>query len=107
VHISPREQEKLLLLWAAEVATRRRTRGLRLNHQVIECTVCRTGFERPDMAGCPFHSEPDNMQAICSLCCSLEKGCHDMCKKPGGQSEGVVDLTVSPSAPGHGRSTRH
>src|SRR4051794_22421888 len=32
VHISPREQEKLLLLWAAEVASRRRARGLRLNH---------------------------------------------------------------------------
>jgi urease gamma subunit len=32
VHISPREQEKLLLLWAAEVAARRRARGLRLNH---------------------------------------------------------------------------
>jgi urease subunit gamma len=32
VHISPREQEKLLLLWAAEVASRRRARGVRLNH---------------------------------------------------------------------------
>src|SRR4051812_15470833 len=32
VHLSPREQEKLQLLWAAEVASRRRARGLRLNH---------------------------------------------------------------------------
>ncbi|MDQ1632715.1 MAG: hypothetical protein QOC80_2687, partial [Frankiaceae bacterium] len=72
-----------------------------LSAEVIECTVCRTGFERPDMAGCPFHSKPDNMQAICSLCCSLEKSCHDMCKKPDGQDGRVVDLTLSPSAPGH------
>jgi purine-cytosine permease-like protein len=72
-----------------------------LSSEVLECTVCRTGFERPDMAGCPFHSEPDNMQAICSLCCSLEKNCHDMCKQPDGESGRVVDLTLSPSAPGH------
>lgn len=35
MHISPREQEKLLLLWAAEVASRRRARGLRLNHAEV------------------------------------------------------------------------
>jgi hypothetical protein len=27
------------------------------------------------MAECPFHSGP-----ICSLCCTLEKTCDDMCK---------------------------
>jgi hypothetical protein len=53
-----------------------------------ECTVCTTSFERPDMASCPFHSGP-----ICSLCCSLDKACHDMCKK----GNGLLDLTV-PSA---------
>ncbi|MFE4963266.1 purine-cytosine permease family protein [Streptomyces sp. NPDC056660] len=42
---------------------------------VLTCTVCTTEFERPDVAGCPFHSG-----AICSLCCSLEKDCHDSCK---------------------------
>lgn len=73
-----------------------------LSAEVIDCTVCRTGFERPDMAGCPFHSKADNRQAaICSLCCRLEKSCHDMCKKPDGQDGRVVDLTLSPSAPGH------
>ncbi|HWG73674.1 MAG TPA: hypothetical protein VG184_06435 [Acidimicrobiales bacterium] len=45
---------------------------------MLECTVCATSFERPDMAGCPFHHG-----TICSLCCSLEKHCHDMCKTPG------------------------
>ncbi len=32
MHLTPREQEKLLVFTAAEVARRRRTRGLKLNH---------------------------------------------------------------------------
>jgi len=32
VHLTPREQEKLLIFTAAEVARRRRARGLKLNH---------------------------------------------------------------------------
>jgi len=32
MHLSPREQEKLLIFTAAEVARRRRARGLKLNH---------------------------------------------------------------------------
>lgn len=32
MHLTPREQEKLLIFTAAEVARRRRARGLRLNH---------------------------------------------------------------------------
>jgi urease gamma subunit len=32
VHLTPREQEKLLIFTAAEVARRRRARGLRLNY---------------------------------------------------------------------------
>jgi urease gamma subunit len=32
VHLTPREQDKLLVFMAAEVARRRRTRGLRLNY---------------------------------------------------------------------------
>ena len=52
----------------------------------LECTVCRTEFERPDMAHCPFHAG-----AICSLCCSLDKACHDVCKKG---LAGSVDLPM-------------
>nr|MDQ2838950.1 hypothetical protein [Actinomycetota bacterium] len=47
-----------------------------LSSATLECSVCAHSFERPDMAGCPFHGG-----AICSLCCSLDKQCHDMCKK--------------------------
>ena len=32
MQLSPREQERLTVLWAAEVASRRRARGLRLNY---------------------------------------------------------------------------
>ncbi len=32
MHLTPREQDKLLIFMAAEVARRRRGRGLRLNH---------------------------------------------------------------------------
>lgn len=32
MHLTPREQEKLLVVVAADVARRRRERGLRLNH---------------------------------------------------------------------------
>jgi purine-cytosine permease-like protein len=41
----------------------------------LTCVVCEQPYEGPDMAHCPFHTGP-----VCSLCCTLEKGCHDMCK---------------------------
>jgi purine-cytosine permease-like protein len=55
---------------------------------ILNCTVCTTDFERPDVANCPFHSGP-----ICSLCCSLEKDCHDSCKSAPGAT-GPVDLSM-------------
>ncbi|TDU04443.1 purine-cytosine permease-like protein [Streptomyces sp. 846.5] len=50
-----------------------------LSAATLTCKVCAEDFERPDIAGCPFHQG-----AICSLCCSLEKDCHDSCKTTGG-----------------------
>ncbi|MEA2373499.1 MAG: hypothetical protein QOH12_3893 [Solirubrobacteraceae bacterium] len=44
----------------------------------ITCIVCGEAYETPDMSTCPFHKG-----AICSLCCTLEKSCHDVCKAPG------------------------
>jgi purine-cytosine permease-like protein len=41
----------------------------------VTCTVCSVDYELPDTASCPFHAGP-----ICSLCCTLEKSCADMCK---------------------------
>ncbi|WP_334170659.1 purine-cytosine permease family protein [Sinomonas sp.] len=45
----------------------------------VECAVCSTSYERPDIADCTMTGK-----GVCSLCCSLEKSCHDLCKKPAG-----------------------
>jgi hypothetical protein len=47
---------------------------------VLNCVTCTDDYEAPDMTYCPFHKG-----TICSLCCTLEKECHDMCKKPGAE----------------------
>jgi len=44
---------------------------------VLNCVTCTDGYETPDMTDCPYHKG-----TICSLCCTLETECHDMCKKP-------------------------
>jgi purine-cytosine permease-like protein len=44
----------------------------------LRCAICNYDYEPPDMALCPFYEGP-----ICSLCCSLEAHCHDICKRPG------------------------
>jgi diguanylate cyclase (GGDEF)-like protein len=40
------------------------------------CGVCNIKYSGKDMASCPMYSTN-----ICSLCCSLEARCHDMCKE--------------------------
>ena len=39
------------------------------------CVICEREYEGPDMASCPAYGGP-----ICSLCCSLDARCHDLCK---------------------------
>src|SRR5690606_23939933 len=46
------------------------------------CTVCETRFETADMALCPAYGG-----SICSLCCSLDARCHDLCKTDARLSE--------------------
>ncbi|OSQ49414.1 ATPase [Thalassospira alkalitolerans] len=48
------------------------------------CCICEHRFDREDMAHCPAYSGP-----ICSLCCSLDSRCHDMCK-PHGRFSGQI-----------------
>lgn len=45
------------------------------------CSVCESAYELPDIADCPVVSG-----AICSLCCSLDATCGDVCRTaaPGG-----------------------
>ncbi|WP_137131720.1 ATP-binding protein [Rhizobium sp. FY34] len=45
------------------------------NQSSITCSICEHPFEPEDMAWCPAYAAP-----ICSLCCSLDSRCHDMCK---------------------------
>ena len=39
------------------------------------CAVCKEAFESEDMLGCPFHGG-----SICSLCCTIDNVCSDVCK---------------------------
>nr|WP_239482182.1 ATP-binding protein [Pseudomonas insulae] len=41
----------------------------------LECVLCANPFEREDIAFCPAYGAP-----ICSLCCSLDARCGDLCK---------------------------
>lgn len=41
----------------------------------LTCSICEHDFEPEDMAWCPAYAAP-----ICSLCCSLDSRCHDLCK---------------------------
>ncbi len=54
----------------------RQSSGLPAGEAEIRCSICENRFERPDMAFCPAYDAP-----ICSLCCTLEARCHDLCKK--------------------------
>jgi len=42
---------------------------------VLRCCICERDYEGPDMAHCPAYQGP-----ICSLCCSLDARCGDLCK---------------------------
>lgn len=43
----------------------------------VRCCTCERSYEAADMAFCPFYDGN-----ICSLCCSLDTHCHDICKQP-------------------------
>jgi hypothetical protein len=52
-----------------------RTSDLPAGATELPCTVCEGSYDTVDMATCPHHGG-----TICSLCCSTEGTCHDMCK---------------------------
>jgi signal transduction histidine kinase/CheY-like chemotaxis protein/purine-cytosine permease-like protein len=53
----------------------RKPRQAWANEKSITCSICQHEFEPEDMAWCPAYAAP-----ICSLCCSLDARCHDLCK---------------------------
>ncbi len=52
-----------------------------------ECVICENHFETEDMSGCPAYQGP-----ICSLCCTLDSRCYDVCKSEARFSTQVVQF---------------
>ncbi|GAB3503873.1 ATP-binding protein [Curvibacter fontanus] len=46
-----------------------------VRYAVRRCVICEGEYEGPDMAHCPAYQGP-----ICSLCCTLDARCGDLCK---------------------------
>ncbi len=67
-----------LIAWATggRFYLARQPTGLPGGLREMTCVICENTFERPDMAFCPAYNGP-----ICSLCCTLEARCHDVCKE--------------------------
>ena len=63
--------------------------GLPGSEAEIRCVICENPFDRADMAMCPAYSGP-----ICSLCCTLEARCRDMCKTNSRFTEQLRELLV-------------
>lgn len=63
------------------------------NIESIQCCICEHAFEPEDMASCPAYAGP-----ICSLCCSLDARCHDLCK-PHARIQAQVSETLGKLMP--------
>nr|WP_240791976.1 ATP-binding protein [Rhodoferax bucti] len=61
------------LTCAKPIATQ--TSAFDVTPKVQRCVICERDYEGPDMAHCPAYQG-----AICSLCCTLDARCGDMCK---------------------------
>ena len=63
------------------------------SRDTICCSICENPFEPEDMAYCPAYQTP-----ICSLCCSLDARCHDLCKPKAriSQQVGAVAAALLP-----------
>ncbi|WP_328719623.1 hypothetical protein OHT52_09110 [Streptomyces sp. NBC_00247] len=57
------------------------------------CAVCETAYELPDIADCPAHAGP-----VCSLCCSLDATCGDVCRKAPAAGPVLMPLPTVPVA---------
>lgn len=51
------------------------------------CSICRNTFQTCDTAHCPLYGGP-----ICSLCCTLEMRCDDICKQGSRATEQFTNL---------------
>ncbi len=53
----------------------------------ITCSVCQNHYESDDMAYCPAYEG-----SICSLCCSLDSRCQDVCKPSSNTEKKLIDF---------------
>jgi signal transduction histidine kinase/ActR/RegA family two-component response regulator len=63
------------------------------NIESIQCCICEHHFEPEDITSCPAYAGP-----ICSLCCSLDARCHDLCK-PHARVQAQVSETLGKLLP--------
>jgi signal transduction histidine kinase/CheY-like chemotaxis protein len=63
------------------------------NIEAIQCCICEHAFEPEDTTSCPAYAGP-----ICSLCCSLDARCHDLCK-PHARIQAQVSETLGKLLP--------
>jgi signal transduction histidine kinase/CheY-like chemotaxis protein/purine-cytosine permease-like protein len=79
-----------LIAWATDgrYYIARKPRRAWQNLPTIACCICEHSFEPEDMASCPAYAGP-----ICSLCCSLDARCHDLCK-PHARIQAQVSATL-------------
>jgi signal transduction histidine kinase/CheY-like chemotaxis protein/purine-cytosine permease-like protein len=63
------------------------------NIEAIQCCICEHSFEPEDTASCPAYAGP-----ICSLCCSLDARCQDLCK-PHARIQAQVSETLGKLLP--------
>jgi len=56
-------------------ATETDAQGKDKPYALKRCVICERDYEGPDMAHCPAYQGP-----ICSLCCTLDARCGDLCK---------------------------
>jgi hypothetical protein len=71
----------------------RKPRAVWLARQNLECRICNHAFEPEDMSYCPAYQAP-----ICSLCCSLDARCHDLCK-PHARVQAQISATLRAMMP--------
>lgn len=58
-------------------------------HRSANCTICENNFDMEDLSQCPAYGGP-----ICSLCCSLDSRCLDMCKPNGRIGDQIHQLSL-------------
>ncbi|MCV2369385.1 ATP-binding protein [Roseateles oligotrophus] len=64
-----------LIAWATGGRYYLARRPAQQEEQARCCVICEREYEGPDMAQCPAYQGP-----ICSLCCTLDARCGDLCK---------------------------